>query len=425
MKMKKKDYLSLLLPQLESRKTETYDLIDFLKLKRQEKGITLEVMSNGYLSISYLSRIENHLIEPDEQVMHILCDKVELTYDSVIKERHKNVYNELLLFLLKKDNDKVQALIQEILQDKNYLESERNLILFFESIINHDDNVTSSIIDKLAIDAKVLNEKSRMFFIFCCAMYYFSIGQLNLAYKNVCFLSKSDIEDEFFQNCCYDLAITIFFVTGHFYHVDKYYRLLSNNHEECFHRRLLIHQMQMFYLDSKVHYDDARNKLNQLRGSLHDDDNELIDYFYYIRYRMDFEHNRYEAILKEYDKVSLSKRVLPYYYLAAKEHQNFALSQKIMNDINKYYRRHSNDINPGFCEYILLKESGAMVTDLYRYLKTYLLNTCSIGYQSDLYLEALKEYFELSGILGKYRECMKVFREVVHSASTVTVTCKP
>ena len=57
MKMKKKDYLSLLLPQLESRKTETYDLIDFLKLKRQEKGITLEVMSNGYLSISYLSQI--------------------------------------------------------------------------------------------------------------------------------------------------------------------------------------------------------------------------------------------------------------------------------------------------------------------------------------------------------------------------------
>ncbi len=76
---------------------ETKPIGSAIKVKRKELGMTLEESAEGICSISYLSKLENNLIEPNEVFVRKLKQRLnlkdELEIDSSI---YKNDLNELL-----------------------------------------------------------------------------------------------------------------------------------------------------------------------------------------------------------------------------------------------------------------------------------------------------------------------------------------
>ena len=57
---------------------------DVIKFKRIEQGISQEELSLGICTNSYLSRIENNHVTPDEEIYRLLLGKLGANYDEVI-----------------------------------------------------------------------------------------------------------------------------------------------------------------------------------------------------------------------------------------------------------------------------------------------------------------------------------------------------
>ena len=77
-------------------------LSKFLKRRRNELGKTLEEVSEGICSTSYLSKIENCQVEVDESYFSMLFEKLDLSYKDVVESRKVPVYpqtHEDILFL--------------------------------------------------------------------------------------------------------------------------------------------------------------------------------------------------------------------------------------------------------------------------------------------------------------------------------------
>lgn len=75
-----------------------------IKLKRIELGMSQEDLASGICASSYLSRIENNKLIPDEEIYHLLLDRLGLDYDEIasdvdtVDEEIEEWYQELLSF---------------------------------------------------------------------------------------------------------------------------------------------------------------------------------------------------------------------------------------------------------------------------------------------------------------------------------------
>ncbi|MFY3792430.1 helix-turn-helix domain-containing protein [Ureibacillus sp. MALMAid1270] len=57
---------------------------DVIRFKRIEQGISQEDLAAGICTNSYLSRIENNHVTPDEEIYRLLLGKLGADYDQVI-----------------------------------------------------------------------------------------------------------------------------------------------------------------------------------------------------------------------------------------------------------------------------------------------------------------------------------------------------
>ena len=65
----------------QQNKTEYKDIGTFIKKRRKDLNITQDVVSNGICSISYLSKIENNQIAPNEFFIKEIMSKLEVEDD--------------------------------------------------------------------------------------------------------------------------------------------------------------------------------------------------------------------------------------------------------------------------------------------------------------------------------------------------------
>ena len=66
---------------ISSSNTNNFKYGTFLKRKRLEAKKTLEIISEGVCAASYLSRIENNLVEVDDEYYVKLFEKLNIDFD--------------------------------------------------------------------------------------------------------------------------------------------------------------------------------------------------------------------------------------------------------------------------------------------------------------------------------------------------------
>ncbi|ABS20867.1 tetratricopeptide repeat protein [Bacillus cytotoxicus] len=99
--------------------------------KRLQQKMTQEELCQGICSVSYLSKIENGKIEASEEILQLLCTRLEIAVSDLrdVEEEVKDKLDEWLNALVHLDKPQVERIYKE-------LQEEMNQVLDFE-IINY------------------------------------------------------------------------------------------------------------------------------------------------------------------------------------------------------------------------------------------------------------------------------------------------
>ena len=76
-----------------------------LKRKRVENKYTLEDVSTGICTVSYLSRIENSLVDVDESYFISLFKKFNIDFNLLKEEKENEIFSELIKCYLQTDDE--------------------------------------------------------------------------------------------------------------------------------------------------------------------------------------------------------------------------------------------------------------------------------------------------------------------------------
>lgn len=74
-------------------KTTKMDIGSKIKFFRIQKGLKQDDLARGIISVSYLSKIENNLTSPSEEVLRLLCERLEV---SLIEQQDDTIFQELM-----------------------------------------------------------------------------------------------------------------------------------------------------------------------------------------------------------------------------------------------------------------------------------------------------------------------------------------
>ena len=112
-------------------KDESNKLAKFLKRRRIELGLTLESVSEGICSTSYLSKIENCQVEVDATYFTLLFEKLDLDYDKVLETRNVPIYQEVIKAYLNNDKAYIKNKVNLLVDDNktHLLNKQRSVIL--------------------------------------------------------------------------------------------------------------------------------------------------------------------------------------------------------------------------------------------------------------------------------------------------------
>lgn len=382
----------------------------FLKRKRKEKGLKLEDVASGICSISYLSRLENNQVVPDENSLSLLFERLDLNYNEVKSRREKNVFEEIL----KKDllalyEDKIEY-INKIISSNAYTTIELDLIILFGSIIQKNYEEAKLILAKQTINIELFNNNEMIFFLYLGARYLYETNQNKKAYSQIKVLTLVPIKNQFLKAIVLDLAIEILFMMGEYSQLIVYYNmLLQNENAFMFSRKMNLHKLKTLYINSKYNYKETLEEMKNFKSSFDDSDNILLyNYYLILTYYKNGMYNKALEIAK--NNISHIPSLAVYGHIVkmigTEEEKKQFLDSLKMTYFSKYQSNYQD-----FCKYLTYEIKKESSYHLFNYLKQVVLNENTKFYDFFLNKIALKELVEMGLISSKYKETLRYVLE--------------
>lgn len=266
----------------------------FLKRKRIEKKLTLENLAEGICTASYLSRIENNLVDVNDNYFIKLFKKLDIDYFSLRETKDKEIFKSLLKCYLKKDFNEGISLVNEAIKTSYYVSLEYELMILFDSIFKGLYEDARNCIESLNKVCEELLNEELIFYLYLTAMYAYLTNQGVFAYKQIIVLCEMDYLDNEVKWAVYDLALDVLFRVNQKELFFKYYYELMNEsftflYPECAKKH-----------KSRLNYYFVSLKLEQTTNRLFDT-LVMIDEYYH--------NDIYELILKNYFRYNLFKEI--------------------------------------------------------------------------------------------------------------------
>ncbi len=168
-----------------------------LKKKRIEKDKTLKEATNGKMSISYLSKLENGKINVNEEYIYELLETMEINEDL---GKYYKLYNEILIdipkYYLEKDNNKINQIYKLIINVENF---DFELIKMIIDCYNNEFSKIEFRINKLNNIKETMSEyELKIFFVFL-QVYFIKINETHNALEMVKLINSLDIADSYLK----------------------------------------------------------------------------------------------------------------------------------------------------------------------------------------------------------------------------------
>ncbi len=107
----------------------------FLKRKRLENHLTLEELCKGVCTVSYLSRIENNVVDVGDEYFTLLFKKLDIDYNMLKETKNDLVLDDILKAYLKNDLSLSVNITNEALNTEYYVDLEYELMVLYNNIM--------------------------------------------------------------------------------------------------------------------------------------------------------------------------------------------------------------------------------------------------------------------------------------------------
>lgn len=382
------------------------DLSQFLKRKRLEMGLKLEDLCLGVCSCSYLSRIENSLVEVNPTYYKALFEKMNIDYENLKKERSRNLYQEILQAYLNHNHQLIEEIVNHALSCNNYAESEIALMVLFYNIITKRFLEAKDSINNLEEIYENFKNSEILFYLYCCALYAYNTNQNLKAYQQILVLTKIQYDDAFFECCIYDLGIKIMYVVGQkcealrfYYHLEKIARM------PIFNLSLCMDKMMLLSIDCEIDEETSLNKYYELATYLNKEGEHEEFYLYNLGVIL-YKQHRYNDIYELLNNKIVSARIACLLALVGFHIHDYDTLHKLVEKVTKFnftkYERLYSDFIL-YCKMLFESNSDYI---LYNYLRNILM-VKSYFYDHFLHEAIEKEFIERGLGSSKYKETLK------------------
>lgn len=250
---------------ISSSNTNNFKYGTFLKRKRLEAKKTLEIISEGVCAASYLSRIENNLVEVDDEYYVKLFEKLNIDFDELKEVKENEIFCELLKCYLLEHDEEAVKIISKALRTNYYVEIEIELMVLYDNI--NRGLYSEALKQILDLNGKVntLIDNELNFYIFLTALYAFRTNQSLFAYRQIIFLCEQTFDNPIYKYAVYDLALDIFDFIGAKVQFLKYYDILNKDkYSTIYPKSALKHQAQKLLIESYLLKDEEDNILEEI-----------------------------------------------------------------------------------------------------------------------------------------------------------------
>mgnify|MGYP003290533318 CR=1 FL=1 len=390
-------------------KNKKYGIL--LKRKRMEKRYTLEEVSQGICAPSYLSRIENNLVDVEEKYYISLFEKFDIDFEKLKEAKEQEIYNELLKCYLLENDEEAIELISNALKTGYYMDIEVELMILYDNIIHGLYTEALNQIVELNEKIQLLIDTELNFYIFLTALYAYRTTQAIYAYRQIIFLCECSISNTIFQYAVYDLALDIFDFIGANTMFLKYYYLLNNDkYHTLYPKSALKHQAQKIVIESYLIKDEEEILLDEI---LDETNGKCKEEIAWQILKLEYRKGNYIKCLEMLEHLDLSPKLIAFEALLALR----------VNDIKYIYRLEENKKNVNFR---IFDESFELMYLACMQIKKY----CDYKGAFDIFKNLLKlqndqtycaflldeqiiVFLEIALSCGKYKEAVKTISTVL------------
>lgn len=142
------------------------ELARILKAKRLEQGKSLEEVSKGICSTSYLSRLENNQVKLQDPYLKMLFEKLSINYDDLKQARKKNLFLDIIKKQLLQQTMAYQETINKMIESNNYLDVEQELVLLYDNIIKGNFEEATLVMEKLDSNHYQFSQMEKLFYMY-------------------------------------------------------------------------------------------------------------------------------------------------------------------------------------------------------------------------------------------------------------------
>lgn len=392
---------------LNETKNEKAKLSRFLKRRRLELGKTLEEVSEGVCSTSYLSKIENCVVDVDESYFKMLFEKVGLEYNVVLEERKIPIYNELIKAYLTNNVKYIETKTNNVVETNNYSDAEIEIILILYNLINGTLNEAKKSISRLDQIKNTLSLEELTMLGFLKVLQMVKCHELSLVENDIDQLLKTINENEIIYYAVKDLAVEYYFLTNQkMKFLESFEKLKTLKVSKLFVERETKHWLQKLVLEIMENENAEENILKEFALIKEIDsfgDINLYNFYYAV----------YLVVLKKYEQAYLLLKTL------RKDQHVLALKAYVCDQLNviAYTVEYLNEIEDidnntktpygDYIEYMRLKFEQYSYGHLLNFLKNRVLENQQR--YANYFLEKIEklEYYNIAFELGKYKEIAK------------------
>lgn len=383
------------------------NLAKFMKRTRIDQKRTLEDVSRGVCSPSYLSKIENCQVDVDEYYFQSLFEKLDLKYENLKVEREPSFFSKIIKYYLLERYDLLEENLKRMVNVNSYCDTELELIILLNNIIKENYDEAEILITKLEEVRKTLTKEELYLLSFLITLYLYSTNQYCLAVKQIEILIQHPSENEYYNMAVCDLGMDIYFILGKeslFYQL--YQKLKQFNKHELYNNRILIHNMQNLVFQARNGKFNLLEELETIKMALSKTNvneeriimNEALIYYYLEDYR---------KVLEITESCKTNVQIMVVEASAINRLNDISKSIKFADKIKTIDFNLKSTVYSDFLEYMREKFEQYSYVKLLSYLKNVILPKSKENYVFWIYEQENLEYFTLCFELGKYKEVVR------------------
>ena len=387
-----------------------------IKNERVRRNMTLEEMSENICCVSYLSKLENSLVNASDKYVKALFERVNINYDELKNIVNENTIIEVLNAFFLGKNDKITELYNEVV--KTPFSSTKQLVLLiyylninsyssFECEVNNIDNIIST-----------LNENEKIIYLLLLIEYFIKKCHYKEASKlldNISLFSI-DIKENRSNRILYYLIVEAQMKT--YYELKDYLRFLEayNVFKEI--------DYICYPVDKKIYFRLLYNELisTHMLDKVLDDINTLdISYLpeqkkkdcLYLIYLIRIKKGNLQEIFNEIieNKYYNDVRIFGVMAMISYQSCDSNITYKFLEIAKDYHFEKKDDIHEKFINFILFYKTSFDNIEKINFLKNEILPTMKV--QTNYYYDMIYKDVYVTSLASesRYKEAYRFISE--------------